>query len=154
MNDPLALGLKFGFLAVLYLFLIWIARSSLRDLVAKGRRGEAQPVRADHHDGSGGSRSLHPRLVVHQAPGHRVGTEVDIGLGVTLGRSAQSDVMLDDPYASSVHARVFPRGESVYLEDMGSTNGTFLNGEVIRAPQRLGSDDVIRIGDTEYQYQE
>jgi pSer/pThr/pTyr-binding forkhead associated (FHA) protein len=61
---------------------------------------------------------------------------------------------VDDPFASSAHARVYPRGDFMYLEDMGSTNGTYLNGRQIRTPERLKVADLIRIGDTEYRYQE
>ena len=61
---------------------------------------------------------------------------------------------MDDPFASSAHARIFPRGEFMYVEDMGSTNGTYLNGRQLRTAERLKVADVIRIGDTEYRYQE
>ena len=99
MDDPIAVALQFGFLAVLYLFLIWVTMSAKRDL--------------SHHD-----------------------------------------ITVDDPFASSAHARIFPRGQFMYIEDMGSTNGTFLNGRQVRSAERLKPADTIRIGDTEYRYQE
>jgi pSer/pThr/pTyr-binding forkhead associated (FHA) protein len=71
-----------------------------------------------------------------------------------LGRSDAADINVDDPFASSAHARIFQRGDYLYLEDMGSTNGTFLNGRQVRAAERLKVADTIRIGDTEYRYQE
>ena len=58
------------------------------------------------------------------------------------------------PLASSNHARIYPRGEFMYVEDMGSTNGTYLNGRALTTGERLKPSDVIRIGDTEYRYQE
>jgi pSer/pThr/pTyr-binding forkhead associated (FHA) protein len=152
-NDPLTLGLKFGFLAILYLFLIWVVRSSFRDMAKKGREPQHEAM-SSPQDGAHSAQGFNPRLVVNAAEGHRPGTAFDIGGGVTLGRSPRSDVCVEDPYASSMHARLFRRGEFVYVEDMGSTNGTFLNGEAVRSPKRLGTRDVIRIGDTEYEYQE
>jgi pSer/pThr/pTyr-binding forkhead associated (FHA) protein len=61
---------------------------------------------------------------------------------------------VDDPFASSAHARIFPRGQFMYIEDMGSTNGTYLNGRRLRAAERLKPGDTVRIGETEYRYQE
>jgi pSer/pThr/pTyr-binding forkhead associated (FHA) protein len=61
---------------------------------------------------------------------------------------------VDDPFASSAHARIFPRGDFMFIEDMGSTNGTYLNGRQVRRAEQLKMADKIRIGDTEYRYQE
>jgi pSer/pThr/pTyr-binding forkhead associated (FHA) protein len=71
-----------------------------------------------------------------------------------MGRSDSAEIRVDDPFASSAHARIFQRGDFMYAEDMGSTNGTYLNGRQIRTPERLKVADVIRIGDSEYRYQE
>ena len=71
-----------------------------------------------------------------------------------MGRSDNADIRVDDPFASSAHARIFPRGEFMYVEDMGSTNGTYLNGRQVEAAERLKMADMIRIGDSEYRYQE
>jgi predicted component of type VI protein secretion system len=99
-------------------------------------------------------RGVAPQLVVVAAKGHEPGASWDINGGATLGRSDGAEIKVEDPFASSAHARIFPRGESMYVEDMGSTNGTYLNGRQISAPQRLKLGDVIRIGDSEYRYQE
>jgi pSer/pThr/pTyr-binding forkhead associated (FHA) protein len=64
------------------------------------------------------------------------------------------EIRVDDAFASSSHARLFSRGDSMWVEDMGSTNGTYLNGRQISAAERLKRGDVIRIGDSEYRYQE
>ena len=74
--------------------------------------------------------------------------------GATLGRADSAEIRIDDPFASSAHARVFPRGDFMYVEDMGSTNGTYLNGRQLKTAERLKMADVIRIGDTEYRYRE
>jgi hypothetical protein len=157
-EDPIAVLLKFGFLLVLYLFLLWIARSALRDVAGRGRGGppdDTGPTAAARGAGKMDLRSgVFPRLEVIAAMGHEPGEEFDLNGGITLGRAASSEVQVDDPFASAAHARIFPRGDFMYIEDMGSTNGTFLNGRQLRKPEQLKVADVIRIGDTEYRYQE
>jgi hypothetical protein len=159
-DEPLAVALKFGFLAVLYLFLLWVARSAMRDLRRyEGGSAVAEPApvpgrRPEPRGGSNRRAGVAPRLAVVAAMGHEPGTTFDVGEGATLGRANGADIRIDDPFASSSHARIFPRGGSMYVEDMGSTNGTYLNGRQLRAAERLNSADVIRIGDTEYRYEE
>ena len=160
MDEPVAVALKFGFLAVLYLFLLWVARSAMKDLARGGdSTAAAEPVEAPS---SRRRRSavpdlragVSPRLVVVAAMAHEPGTSFDVGHGATMGRSDGAEIRVDDPFASSAHARVFERGDFMYVEDMGSTNGTYLNGRQIRTPERLKVADVIKIGDSEYRYQE
>jgi pSer/pThr/pTyr-binding forkhead associated (FHA) protein len=162
MDEPLAVALKFGFLAVLYLFLLWVARSALRDL-SRGVEpvGSAQaaappdPGRPRADDNGGGLLGVvDPRLEVIAALGHQPGTVFDLRDGATLGRSDHAEIRVDDPFASSAHARIFQRGDFMLVEDMGSTNGTYLNGRQLRGAERLKVADVIRIGDSEYRYQE
>ena len=160
MDEPLAVALKFGFLAVLYLFLLWVARSALKDL-ARGGDGTAaaEPVEAPgprrRQSTAADLRSgVAPRLVVVAAMGHEPGTTFNIGTGATMGRSDTAEIRVDDPFASSAHARIFSRGDFMYVEDMGSTNGTYHNGRQLRTAERLKVADVIRIGDSEYRYQE
>jgi pSer/pThr/pTyr-binding forkhead associated (FHA) protein len=160
MQDPVAVALKFGFLAVLFLFLLWVSRSSLRDLtehddaslVMDGDGDVAVPRRERH--GPDLRAGVDPRLEVVAAMGLDPGTEFELGDGATMGRADGSDIPVDDPFASSVHARIFPRGQFMYIEDMGSTNGTYLNGRRLRAAERLKVGDTVRIGETEYRYQE
>jgi hypothetical protein len=160
MDEPLAVALKFGFLAVLYLFLLWIARSAMKDLSrAGGGAAAAEPVeppgpRRRESAFPDLRAGVNPRLEVVAAMGHHPGTTFDVGAGATLGRSDGADINVDDPFASSAHARIFQRGDYMYLEDMGSTNGTYLNGRQVRTAERLKVADTIRIGDTEYRYQE
>ena len=158
--DPVSVILKFGFLAVLYLFLLWVARSALRDLRsttdmvpaipadATGMHAASQGVAPDSpvdHD---------PRLVVEHAKGLLEGSEYELAVDLTLGRSDASDIRLDDPFASARHARIVRQGDLAVLEDAGSTNGTLLNGEPLRGPQPLHPGDRIRIGDCEFSYAE
>jgi FHA domain len=160
LDEPLVVALKFGFLAVLYLFLLWVARSSMKDLSrANGGAAAAEavePQRQRRRDSALPNlrAGVQPRLEVVAAMGHQPGTAFDVGAGATLGRSDGADINVNDPFASSAHARVFQRGDFMYVEDMGSTNGTYLNGRQIRTAERLKVADTIRIGDTEYRYQE
>ena len=163
MQDPVAVALKFGFLAVLYLFLLWVARSAMKDLAGNEEASLAMEAPVD--DGLAESRprdrggpdlraGVSPQLEVVAAMGLEPGTTFDIGEGATLGRADHSDIQIDDPFASSAHARVFARGHFMYIEDMGSTNGTYHNGRRLRSAERLKTGDTVRIGDTEYRYQE
>jgi len=158
-DEPLAVALKFGFLAVLYLFLLWVARSAMRDLRRYEGSSVAEPVEAPNpvrslRAGPDLRAGVSPRLEVVAAMGHEPGTTFDVGEGATLGRSNGADIRVDDPFASSAHARIFSRGDFLYVEDMGSTNGTYLNGRQLRTAERLKMADVIRIGDSEYRYEE
>lgn len=162
MDEPLAIALKFGFLAVLYLFLLWVSRSALRDLAhgvepvtsAHATVGPEPSRRRDEQAGGGLLGVVEPRLEVVAALSHEPGTVLDISDGATLGRSDHADIRVEDPFASSAHARIFRHGDFMHLEDMGSTNGTFLNGRRVRGVERLKVADTIRIGDSEYRYQE
>ena len=159
MDEPLAVALKFGFLVVLYLFLLWVARSAMRDL-SRYETGSAaaEPIEAPNGRRESGMPDLRagvtPRLEVVAAMGHEPGTSFDLGEGANMGRSDGAEIQVDDPFASSAHARIFARGEFMYLEDMGSTNGTYLNVRKVTTTERLRMADLIRIGDTEYRYEE
>jgi hypothetical protein len=159
-DEPLAVALKFGFLLVLYLFLLWVVRSATKDLArAGGTSGPAEPVdppapRRRQSSMPDLRAGVQPRLEVVAAMGFEPGTVFDVGHGATMGRSDGAEIRVEDPFASSAHARIYARGDFMYVEDMGSTNGTYLNGRQLRSPERLKMADLIRIGDTEYRYQE
>jgi hypothetical protein len=165
MLEPVSVALQFGFLAVLYLFLVWVVRSALRDLrrgdhrvvgtaAAAGAPAEATGVHTASRAVHSGDADLDPRLVVASAPGHTAGMEYDIGEGAILGRGDQAEIRLEDPFASASHARLLRQGPVVVLEDMGSTNGTYLNDELVSGPQPLHRGDRVRIGDSEFTYVE
>ena len=159
MLEPVSVGLKFGFLAVLYLFLLWVARSALKDL-RRATRSEHGPVvpsdatgmfaAADGLQGADDG-DFEPRLLVERAAGHETGVAYDLIDGATLGRG-DVEIRLDDPYASSRHARISRQGHVLVIEDLGSTNGTYLNEEPLNGPQPLHPGDHIRIGDCEFSY--
>ena len=158
MLDPVAVALKFGFLAVLYLFLLWMARSALKDLrrtagsdpAAAGYDADATGLHtASAAQAPGGS----PRLRVGSGAGLRAGAAYDLSEGALLGRGEQADIVLEDSFASSRHARLVPHGDVIVLEDLGSTNGTYLNDEPLRGPQPLHPGDRIRIGDSAFTFE-
>jgi hypothetical protein len=159
--QPVSVGLKFGFLIVLYLFLMWVAWSALRDL-RRGSGGVVQSDRSAPPDATGmypaaaglsdaDLDGFDPRLQVEHAPGHEPGSAYELGDGATLGRG-DVEIQLDDPFASSRHARIFREGHVFVIEDLGSTNGTYLNDEQLTGPQPLHPGDRIRIGDCEFSY--
>jgi hypothetical protein len=162
MLQPVSVGLKFGFLAVLYLFLMWVAISALRDL-RRGRRdlADVDPGRMPvDTDATGMYQAasvpvapdgFEPRLLVENAPGHEPGIAYDLADGVTLGRG-DVEIRLEDPFASSRHARISREGAVLVIEDLGSTNGTYLNEEPLSGPAPLHDGDRIRIGDSEFSY--
>jgi hypothetical protein len=161
---PVSVALKFGFLAVLYLFLLWVARSALRDLRGEHGRGAASAL--DRNAPSPDATGLHsastlgpanltgraPRLVVERAPGHDPGMIYDLDGDLALGRG-EVEVRLEDPFASSRHARVYEQGGIFVIEDLGSTNGTYLNEELLDGPRPLHPGDRVRIGDSELTFE-
>jgi hypothetical protein len=168
MLQPASFALKFGFLAVLYVFLLWVAWSILRDVRRSGRpvdqfELEARaPVPGSDVTSMYAAASLgdedgvpagDPRLVVERAPGHQPGMAYDLGDSVTLGRG-DVEVHLEDPFASSHHARIWRQGHVLVVEDLGSTNGTYLNDRPLNGPQPLHPGDRIRIGDSEFSYRQ
>ena len=120
------------FLALLYLFLYRIIRTLLRDLRAAAR----EP-----------GTSL-GRLVVVGVARRRAGAgrSFDLDAITTLGRDVNNAIVIDDPFASSEHAVLTYRGRGWYVEDLGSTNGTFVNGRAVAAVAPLGFGDEIAIG--------
>jgi hypothetical protein len=161
MLQPVSVALKFGFLAVLYLFLIWVAWSALRDM-RRGRGTARAPEPSTVGDATGlyaavsghdpEANGFEPRLLVERAPGHEAGVAYDIPeAGATLGRG-DVEIQIEDPFASSRHARITRQGYVLMIEDLGSTNGTYLNEEPLNGPQPLHPGDRIRIGDSEFSY--
>jgi hypothetical protein len=120
------------FLALLYLFLARVVRSLLRDLRAAAR----EP-----------SSSL-GRLIVLDSPSGEPaqGRSFDLDAIMTLGRDVNNAIVIDDPFASAEHAVLTYRGQSWYVEDLGSTNGTYINGGPVADLSPLGYGDEVAIG--------
>jgi len=162
---PVSVALKFGFVAVMYLFALWVARSARKDLRGGGAGRRAQPPSAGAipADATGlysastlGPVDLArraPRLVVERAPGHEPGMIYDLDADLVLGRGERAEIRLEDPFASARHARVYEQGNIVVIEDLGSTNGTYLNEELLETPRPLHPGDRVRIGESEFAFE-
>jgi len=151
--EELLLGLKVAFLVVLYVFIWRIVRTASKDLRLPQESfildpEQAAALRRPEEFQTG-------ELVVLKSPALAEGERHQLNSApLTIGRSADNDVSLDDDdFASSQHARVEPRRDGVWLEDIGSTNGTFLNGAQVTRPRRLTPGDVIRVGETDLRFE-
>ena len=162
MLEPVSVGLKFAFLAILYLFLLWVSRSALKDL----RRGAfgggprahepARPTRpACTRRRASTSCPATPtsRRGWSSSPSRasRAACPTTSSEGATLGRG-DVEIQLEDPFASSRHAQLIRQGAILVIEDLGSTNGTYLNDELLRGPRPLHAGDRVRIGDSTFTY--
>jgi len=151
--EELLLVLKVAFLVLLYLFIWRIVRTASRDLRLPQesfilRPDEAEGLRREIAAATSG------RLVVMASPALEEGEEFQLdSMPVTVGRSDDCVVALDaDEFASSHHARFEPRRDGVWIEDIGSTNGTYLNGIRISRPRKLSPGDVVRVGETDLRF--
>jgi FHA domain len=153
--EELLLVLKIAFVVLLYLFIWRIVRTASRDLrlpqesfiLAPSQQGRVAAAEEPGVDSG--------RLVVVSSPTLREGEERTLDSApITFGRGPQNDVPLaGDDYASARHARIEPRRDGVWVEDIGSTNGTFLNGIKLTRRRKLTAGDVVRIGETELRYE-
>jgi Inner membrane component of T3SS, cytoplasmic domain len=148
------LVLKVAFLVLLYLFVVRVIRSA-------GRGERAAPSQdsmiltpqaaaaAGLGRGSPSRRSF--LLIVQRSPSLDEGDEFPVNSApLTVGRGGQNDLVLTgDDFASARHARIEVRGDGVWVQDLESTNGTFVNGSRIAGAQRLDHGDVLRVGETD-----
>ncbi len=152
--DPIAVALKFGFLAVLYLFLFMIARSALKDLRRGGLAAGVAPEGTGLHEAQPARiAATDAWLVAMAGAGLEIGERIDLFGGVTIGRDAGADVRIEDRFASGIHCRIQSRGNRYLLEDLGSTNGTMLNGGQLTREAELKDLDEIAIGDTIFRFE-
>lgn len=115
---------------VLYLFLYAAMRTGIG--LMRGQRRDAAIWSVDVEKGSRQLRGLH----------------VDILGPVVIGRAPSSDIVIDEPFVSATHARFTLQGPALVLEDLGSTNGTLVNGHGITQPVTLREGDEVQVGDT------
>jgi pSer/pThr/pTyr-binding forkhead associated (FHA) protein len=150
--DPLLNLLKIFLLVLLYLFFARVLRAVWAEVnPPKPRKeGKGQPEAAGpagQPRARRGGRPVQPHLKAIEPPALRGQTYV-LDTEVTLGRAPGCQVPLDDAYASQVHARVFQRDGQWYLEDLGSTNGTYLNRRRVAGPVVFKRRDRLQIGNT------
>jgi pSer/pThr/pTyr-binding forkhead associated (FHA) protein len=152
--DEVLLVLKIAFLVLLYLFIWRIVRTASRDLrlpqesfiLAPSSQAGVQQARG----------RVTGRLVVVKSPDLVEGGDYELDSAqLTIGRGGQNDITIrSDEYASARHARFEPRQDGVWVQDLGSTNGTYLNGARLDRPRRLADGDVVRIGETDLRYEQ
>ncbi len=120
------------FLGLIYLFLARVIRALMRDLRQAAREPADRPG----------------RLVVLESPGGEpvAGRTFALEVITPLGRDVNNAIVIDDPFASADHAILTYRGRSWYLEDLGSTNGTYVNGHRVEGVSPMGFGDELQIG--------
>jgi FHA domain-containing protein len=148
------LALKIAFLVLLYLFIWRIVRSAARDVRAPQESMILSPQQSSALLPQPAPREL-GRLVVLVSPALTDGEVYALdSRPLTVGRGNNNDLPLaGDEFASGRHARFESRRDGVWLEDIGSTNGTFVNGIRLTRERRLAPGDVVRIGETDLRYE-
>ena len=152
MPESLLTILKLCALALLYLFFLRVIRAVWAEVavpqVAAGPAaaqaaapGRRSPVGRHRRDG----RSSHLTVV---EPAGMKGRTYDLGEELTLGRAAGCQITLEDNYVSQLHARIFSRDGMLFVEDLGSTNGTYLNTRKVSSPVAMKRGDQLKIGST------
>jgi hypothetical protein len=152
--DEVLLVLKIAFLVLLYLFIWRIVRTASRDLRLPQESFILAPSAA------AGIRASRPgprtgRLVVLKSADLQEGEDFELDSAqLTIGRGGQNDISIStDEYASARHARFEPRQDGVWVQDLGSTNGTYLNGARLEHPRRLTPGDTVRVGETDLRFE-
>ncbi len=157
MLEPVAVALKFGFIAVLYIFLLWVVVSVSRDLMVGRNKddGDIRSVVFGKEIEEDGQSPIHVpgRLIVESGKGFKQGSVINVGEGLTIGRASSCEIAVDDGYISHRHARISGSGGQAYVEDLGSTNGTFVNGRLLESKLLLKPRDTVRVGSFEFRYE-
>lgn len=151
MPESLLRILQFLLLALLYLFFfrvlraVWAEVSSPRDL-ASGPVDPRGRTSSPRDRGSASPKGAPGRLRVLE-PADRKGQAFDLGEELTVGRASGCQVKVDDTYASQLHARIFRREGELFVEDLGSTNGTYLNRRGTRNKEKVAGPLALKLGD-------
>jgi hypothetical protein len=151
-DETLLIG-KIAFLVLLYVFILYVVRSATKGMNQAPQESivlgaaEAEALRAEH-----GSKATH--LLVLASPELGPGETIAVSAPTVVGRDATSGIRLaQDEFVSARHARIEPRPEGAMVDDLGSTNGTFVNGTKLKRAKLAKAGDVIKIGATELQVQ-
>ena len=154
MPEQLLTILKFLLLALLYLFFLRVLRAVWTDVrepaVAKGRAPAvtaSTPAKSRSRRTS--PRKANPARLSVVAPAELAGSDHPLAAEMTIGRSPGCTIVVDDGYVSAVHTRVYGREGSWMVEDLGSTNGTYLNRRKVTGPSVLKVGDKVQLGNVE-----
>jgi pSer/pThr/pTyr-binding forkhead associated (FHA) protein len=150
MPEPLLAVLKLLCLALLYLFFLRVLRAvwaELRPPAPAPPPAPPAPPRRREPAPAGRRRKGAGRLVI-VAPADQKGRSFELNGELTVGRAAGCQVALEDNYVSQLHARVFARDGTVWVEDLGSTNGTYVNDRRVSAPLAVRRGDQLKVGST------
>jgi hypothetical protein len=150
MSEQLLNILKLALLAVIYLFLFRVLRAVWAEITprpaeAVGRRGRRSSAAAPAAPRVRRSRGAPTELFVVE-PADQAGRRYPLGDEITVGRAAGCQVTVDDTYVSQLHARVFTREGQLFVEDLGSTNGTYLNRAKVAGPMVMHRGDRLQVG--------
>ncbi|MGH2699648.1 MAG: FHA domain-containing protein FhaB/FipA [Actinomycetota bacterium] len=140
--------LKYVFLVVLYIFVARAVKAvylELRPAAARSAVSSRGPAPAPRPP-SKRSRKAPRRLALTEGP--LKGKSFDLGEELTIGRAEKCHIVVDDTYVSQVHARIYANGDAYFVEDLGSTNGTYVNRRRITSPAELSRGDRVKIGKT------
>lgn len=160
MSDQLLFILKLCLLALLYLFFFRVVRAVWAELRVPSPQGAPVPAataaaavgvgtaasRKDRKAAAKAAKAV-PQLVVID-PADQRGRAYHLGNEASIGRAAGCQITVDDTYVSQIHARVFARDGQWLVEDLGSTNGTWMNRQKVAGPMMLKVGDRVQVGNT------
>jgi pSer/pThr/pTyr-binding forkhead associated (FHA) protein len=154
-SDQLLFVLKLCLLALLYLFFFRVVRAVWAELRTPSPAAGASPAvaaaapSAGRRDRKAAAKAAKARpTLVMVEPAAQAGRSYPLDDEASIGRAAGCQITLDDTYASQIHARVFLRDGQWLVEDLGSTNGTWLNRQKVSGPMVLQRGDRLQIGNT------
>ena len=148
MSPFVLLVLKGAFLALLYFFIYRAIRTVVIDLYG-GRARRAKPAEQVKAPKAARSGSGKPptNVIVRTEDGRKLGSH-KLSSNLQIGRAEACHIRPDDTYVSQFHARIYSKNGSWYVEDLGSTNGTYLNRQRVSSPAEIQAGDQVRIGKT------
>jgi pSer/pThr/pTyr-binding forkhead associated (FHA) protein len=145
-SEQLLTVLKLCLLVLLYLFFLRVLRAVWAEI--KGPKPAESPVRRARKDTRRVVRKAAGAQLAVLEPADQRGRTFPLGQELTVGRAAGCQVTLDDTYASQLHARVYSREGQLFVEDLGSTNGTYLNRKKVQGPMVIQRGDKLQVGNT------
>lgn len=154
MNELVFTALRLGFLILLWILILSIVGALRRDLVIGKRARTGEPTAREIRKNpdltpAPEAPAKRPARVLYVIEGPLAGTEIELAASpILLGRAQEATLVLDDDYASGRHARLFPQGSRWFIEDLGSTNGTFLGENQLTRAQPVDLGQPIRVGKT------